>query len=339
MKEAMLFDRLEEKKVLCRLCAHRCKIGNGKKGICQVRENRDGTLYTLVYGQVISQNVDPIEKKPLFHFHPGSLSYSVATPGCNFRCRWCQNWEISQMPREQHFVAGRKASPEEIVAGAKRTASRSSAYTYTEPTIFFEYSYDTARLAHQAGIANVYVTNGYMTEEMLELFHPCLDAANLDLKGFRDETYRKFIEARLQPVLDNLKKMKSYGIWLEVTTLVIPGVSDDPQELKEAADFLVRELGEDTPWHISRFFPHYKMQDVPPTPIGALLRAAEIGREAGLRYVYLGNVAEEANTSCPGCSQLLIRRRGPGLVENHLDEDGQCPRCGKSIPGVGMGIF
>jgi pyruvate formate lyase activating enzyme len=338
MKEAMFFDRLEEKQVLCRLCAHRCKIASGKKGICQVRENRDGTLYTLVYGQVISQNVDPIEKKPLFHFHPGTVSYSVATPGCNFRCRWCQNWEISQMPREQHFVAGRKASPEEIVAGAKRTGSRSIAYTYTEPTIFFEYSYDTARLAHDAGIANVYVTNGYMTEEMLELFHPCLDAANVDLKGFRDETYRKFIGARLQPVLDSLKKMKSYGIWLEVTTLVIPGLSDDPTELREAADFLVQELGADTPWHLSRFFPHYQMQDVPPTPIGTLRRAAEIGREAGLRYVYIGNVAEEANTFCPGCSRLLIRRRGHGVVENHLNKYGQCPRCGKSIPGVGMGI-
>jgi pyruvate formate lyase activating enzyme len=203
MKEAMLYEKLPDNRIRCNLCAHRCSIIDGKKGICQVRENRDGTLYTLVYGRTISQNIDPIEKKPLFHFYPGSTAYSIATPGCNFRCAWCQNWEISQMPKQQHLIAGYEATPEQIVTQARRWGCRSIAYTYTEPTIFFEYAYDTARLARAAGLANIFVTNGYMTEEMLEIFQPYLDAANVDLKAFRDKTYRKYVGVRLQPVLDN----------------------------------------------------------------------------------------------------------------------------------------
>jgi pyruvate formate lyase activating enzyme len=336
MKEALLYDKLSENRVRCRLCAHRCTITDGHVGLCQVRENRGGTLYTLVYGRTISQAVDPIEKKPLYHFHPGSLSFSMATPGCNFRCEWCQNWEISQMPREQHLIGGQPATPEQIVDRARRAGCRSIAYTYTEPTIFFEYSHDTARLARAAGLANVYVTNGYMTLEMLDMARHWLDAANVDLKAFRDETYRRFIGARLQPILDSLSKMKALGIWLEVTTLIIPGLNDDPEELRELAEFLHRELGPDTPWHISRFFPHYHMRQTPPTPTGTLHRAEEIGRAAGLRYIYLGNVAEETNTFCPVCGHLLIRRIGFSVVENTLLADGTCPACGAAVPGVGM---
>ncbi|MCD6582723.1 MAG: AmmeMemoRadiSam system radical SAM enzyme [Desulfuromusa sp.] len=336
MKEALLYQKLDGKKVLCQLCAHYCVIANGKKGICQVRENRDGTLYTLVYGRTITQNVDPIEKKPLYHFYPGSQAFSIGTPGCNMHCDWCQNWEISQMPREQHFIAGHELSPADIVSAAKKTACRSIAYTYTEPTIFFEYSYDTARLAREAGIANVYVSNGYMSAEMLELFHPWLDAANIDLKTFRDETYRQYTGGKLQPVLDSLKKIHDYGIWLEVTTLVIPGVNDDPQELQEIAEFIATELGTDTPWHVSRFYPQYKMSKTPPTPPDTLYRAGEIGRAAGLKYVCLGNLDEETDTCCPVCGKVLIRRSGFEISSNQVNNKGCCPDCGEMIAGIGM---
>jgi pyruvate formate lyase activating enzyme len=337
MKEAMLYERLPDGKVRCNLCAHRCVIADGRKGICQVRENRDGTLYTLVYGRVITQHVDPIEKKPLLHFYPGTRAYSIATVGCNFRCRWCQNWEISQMVRERHLVMGEEVSPEEIASAAKRSGCRSIAYTYTEPTIFFEYAYDTARLANEAGLTNIYVSNGYMTQEMLETFHPYLDAANIDLKAFRDETYRKYVGARLQPVLDGMKVMKRLGIWLEVTTLVIPGINDDEKELKDAADFVANELGVETPWHISRFFPAYEMTDVPSTPVRTLQRAREIGLEAGLRYVYVGNVSGEANTVCHVCGKTLIRRAGYTILENNVQAGGRCPKCGAVVAGMGMG--
>jgi len=331
----MLYEKVSGNRVRCHLCAHRCLISDGKKGICQVRENRGGVLHTLVYGRTIAQAIDPVEKKPLFHFYPGSTAYSVATPGCDFRCHWCQNWEISQMPREQHLVAGWEASPAQIVAAAQRGGCRSVAYTYTEPTVFFEYAYDIARLAHDAGLANIYVTNGYMTEEMLDTFQPYLDAANVDLKAFREETYRRYVGARLQPVLDTLKLMKRLGIWLEVTTLVIPGINDEPAELKDAAEFVAHELGIDTPWHISRFFPAYKMSDVPPTPVATLDRAREIGLTTGLQYVYSGNVPGEENTVCPQCGQLLIRRIGYHVVENRVLA-GHCPDCGTAIAGVGL---
>jgi pyruvate formate lyase activating enzyme len=332
----MLYERLSDDQVRCHLCAHCCTIADGKRGICHVRENRGGTLYTLAYGRTIAQHVDPVEKKPLFHFCPGTTAYSIATPGCNFRCRWCQNWDISQAPREQHLLAGEPANPEQIVAEAKRVGCRSIAYTYTEPTVFFEYAYETARLAHDAGLANIYVTNGYMTEEMLETFHPCLDAANVDLKAFRDETYRKYVGARLQPVLDSLRVMKRLGIWLEVTTLVIPGINDDNGELKDAAEFVADEFGVETPWHVSRFFPAYKMTDVPSTSVETLNRAREIGLEAGLRYVYVGNVPGEANTVCHECGKTLVRRSGYRVPENHIQPDGRCPICGTPVAGVGM---
>jgi pyruvate formate lyase activating enzyme len=337
MKEATLYEKLAESKVKCNLCAHRCTIAEGRVGVCHVRENSEGVLYTRVYGRTIAQHTDPIEKKPLLHFYPGTTAYSVATPGCNFRCRWCQNADISQAPRKQHFLLGEETSPEQIVAAAQRAGCRSIAYTYTEPTIFFEYAYDTARLARDAGLANVYVTNGYMTGEMLEMVHPHLDAANVDLKGFRDEVYRRYAGARLQPVLDSLKRMKQLGIWVEVTTLIIPGINDGPEELQDAAHFVAEKLGPETPWHISRFTPAYEMADVPPTPIATLLQAQEFGREAGLYYVYVGNVPGEANTACHVCGHLLVRRLGYQIVDGDIAPGGQCPECETPVAGRGMG--
>jgi len=336
LKEAMLYEKRPSGRVRCNVCAHRCVIADGKRGVCQVRENRGGTLYTLVYGRTIAQHMDPVEKKPLFHFYPGSAAYSIATPGCNFRCRWCQNWEISQMSHEQHMTAGREASPEQIVAAAQQADCRSIAYTYTEPTIFFEYAYHTACLAREVGLANLFITNGYMTQEMLESFHPYLDAANVDLKAFRDETYRKYVGARLQPVLDSLKAMKRLNIWLEVTSLVIPGINDDSAQLRDVALFVAQELGIETPWHISRFLPAYQMTDVPPTPLRTLRQAREIGLEAGLKYVYLGNAdGAGQDTVCPDCGGSLIRRNALEVPANRV-QNGCCPDCGAWIDGVGM---
>jgi pyruvate formate lyase activating enzyme len=276
-----------------------------------------------------------VEKKPLYHFYPGSDAYSIATAGCSFRCRWCQNWEISQLPREQHLIAGRELAPEQTVAAALEAGCRSIAYTYTEPTVFFEYAYDTARLAHAAHLANIFVTNGYMSAEALETLHPHLDAANVDLKAFREKTYHRFVGAALRPILDNLKAMKRLGIWLEVTTLVIPDLNDDPAELRDAARFVAGELGPDTPWHLSRFFPAYRMTDRPPTPVATLLQAREIGLAEGLRYVYVGNVRGESNTHCHQCGRLLIRRCGYQIAKNCV-RGGRCPACDTPVAGVGI---
>lgn len=333
MQEALLYEKLVNNKVRCNLCAHHCVIADGKRGVCRVRENRGGVLYTLVFGRTITQHVDPVEKKPLYHFYPGSSAFSIATPGCNFRCRWCQNWQISQVPSEHDLAFGREFTPEEIVANAVEMDCRSIAYTYTEPTIFFEYAYQIAQIASRQGIANIYVTNGYMSREMLDIFQPYLNAANVDLKAFRKETYHRYVGASLQPVLDNMIYMKRLGIWVEVTTLVIPGINDDPDELRDAAHFVAHELGTDTPWHISRYFPGYKMVDRPPTPIQTLYRAQEIGLEEGLHFVYLGNVDGESDTICPQCKRPLILRHGLRVVENYL-RDGKCPYCGGVIAGV-----
>jgi len=289
-KEAMLYEKLDENRVNCFLCAHRCRISSGGFGFCGVRQNVNGTLYTLVYGEVIASHSDPIEKKPLYHFHPGTWAYSIATVGCNFKCGFCQNWQISQMTkRDGSSLGGREFPPEAVVRQARQSGCRSIAYTYTEPTIFFEYAYDTAVLARKAGLSNVFVTNGYMTREALETIRPYLDAANVDLKSFRDEYYRKLCKARLQPVLETIKTMKEMGIWVEVTTLVVPEENDSVKELREIAAFLAG-IGKDIPWHISRFFPSYQMADGGPTPVVKLKEAERIGRELGLEHIHLGNV-------------------------------------------------
>jgi pyruvate formate lyase activating enzyme len=299
-----------------------------------VRENRDGVLYSLVYDKVIAQNIDPIEKKPLFHFHPGSLSYSIATPGCNFRCRHCQNADISQLPRDHGgIVLGEEVPPSAIVAAALRYRCASISYTYTEPTIYFELAYDTARLAAEAGLKNVFVTNGYITPEALEMIRPYLHAANIDLKGFTDEFYKKICGARLQPVLDAIRLYKEFGIWIEITTLVIPGHNDSDDELRGIAQF-VKSVGEDIPWHVTRFYPTYKLTDQPRTPLETLKRARQIGFEAGLRYVYEGNIPGEGEeTLCWSCKKLLVKRIGFSVDENRVKE-GKCSYCGTVIDGV-----
>lgn len=336
MKKAMLYEPLADGQVRCNLCAHHCTIAPDGRGICQVRENHDGTLYTLVYGELVARHVDPIEKKPLFHYYPGSRAYSIATAGCNFRCDWCQNFDISQMPRDQRIILGENTPPEEVVAAARESRCRSIAYTYTEPTIFFETTYDVAKLARAANIGNVYVTNGYMTADALEMIRPYLDAANVDLKAFRDATYRRHVGARLQPVLDSLKLMKRLGIWVEVTTLIIPGLNDDPAELQEAAQFIAGELGSETPWHLSRFFPAYKLRAVLPTPESTVARATEIAREAGLRYVYAGNSRQNADTTCHACGALLIQRSGYAILRNRVTTEGTCPDCKTPVAGIGL---
>ena len=334
MREAMLYEKIEETAVKCRLCAHRCRIRQNERGICGVRENKEGFLYSLVYGRVIAENVDPIEKKPLFHVLPGSKSYSFSTVGCNFRCTFCQNHDISQMPRETGNIFGRETAPAEIVQKAIKSGSRTIAYTYTEPTIYFEFAYDTANIAHEKGLKNVFVTNGFMSEEAIETIAPCLHAANVDLKAFSDDFYRKYCGARLQPVLDSLKKMKSLGIWVEVTTLLIPTLNDSDEELGKIAKF-IHSLGPETPWHISRFHPRYRLDNLPPTPVASIHRASEIGKAAGLKYVYSGNVPgdEGENTYCSRCKELLIDRYGYYIEKFNL-KGTHCPRCETLLDGI-----
>ncbi|MDY6854127.1 MAG: AmmeMemoRadiSam system radical SAM enzyme [Thermodesulfobacteriota bacterium] len=336
MKESMLYNRLNEGKVKCNLCNHRCVISPCTKGICAVRENKAGTLYSLIYGFAISSNVDPIEKKPLFHFLPGSRSYSIATVGCNFRCLHCQNSEISQTPRDHDRIIGKNYGCKEIVEDAVNTNCKSISYTYTEPTIYFEYAYDTAKLAHKEGIKNVFVTNGYMTLETLKTIGPYLDAANVDLKSFSDDFYKEICGAKLNFVLDSIRLMKELGVWVEVTTLLIPRLNDGDDELQKIAGF-IKEVGEEIPWHVSAFYPTYKLLDYPRTPVKTLHRAREIGLNEGLRYVYCGNIPgdEGENTYCYNCKQPLIERQGYLISKNRV-KDGSCPSCDTKIDGIDL---
>ena len=336
MKEALLYEKLPDKKVKCNLCNHYCLINDGQTGVCIVRQNREGVLYSLVWGLAIARHIDPIEKKPFFHFHPGSSSFSIATAGCNFRCLNCQNSDISQLPRDGHKILGSKVAPEEVVKAALENDCVSISYTYTEPTIFFEYAYDIARLAKEKGLKNNFVTNGYMSDKCLQMIAPYLDAANVDVKGFSEELYRKVCGGKLAPILDNLKLMKKLGIWVEVTTLIIPGLNDEAGELKRLAEFVVT-LGRETPWHVTAFHPDYKLPDVPPTPVETLQMARRIGLEAGLRYVYSGNIPGEEgeNTHCYNCHNLIIRRWGFEVTEYKI-KNSCCNFCGSKIDGVGM---
>jgi pyruvate formate lyase activating enzyme len=334
--EASFYGQLEKNKVKCNLCSHRCVIKEGRRGICSVRENEAGVLKTLVYGKLVARHIDPIEKKPLFHFLPGTLSYSIATVGCNFRCRFCQNADIAQMPSDRKgTVLGDSCTPGEVVAAARQGGCKTIAYTYTEPTVFFEFAFETAKLAHEKKIRNVFVTNGYMTAEALEMINPYLDAANVDLKAFNDKYYRELCGADLKHVQATLKLMRSLGVFIEVTTLIVPGLNDDPSELNDLAAFIVQDLGPQTPWHISRFHPTYKLTDRPPTPVQTLTMAREIGLKAGLRYVYTGNVPGNAaeNTFCYSCGQTVIERWG-FQVKNLQLKNGRCTQCNAEIDGV-----
>ncbi len=332
MKEAYLYKKISGNKVRCNLCNHRCFIDEGEKGFCYVRKNIDGVLYSLVYSKIIAENSDPIEKKPLFHFMPGTYSLSVATMGCNFRCFYCQNYGISQTPSVFDRIEGREVTPEELVKHALANGDKSISYTYTEPTIFFEYAYDTAKLASKKGIKNIFVTNGFMTRESLEMIEPYLDAANVDLKSFSNDTYKEKMGGRLKPVLDNIVLMKKMGIWVEVTTLVIPTINDSRSELKQIAEFIAG-VDKGMPWHISAYYPSYR-SNIPNTTLEQIKTAIEIGKKAGLKYVYGGNISGSSleNTYCPGCSCMLIEREGFYVSNNKL-KDGICPDCGEKIEG------
>lgn len=334
LHEAMLWEKLDGQKVQCHLCGHRCVIRAGQYGICRVRLNDEGVLRTINYDSVIALNVDPIEKKPLFHFLPASRSLSIAAPGCNFQCSFCQNWQISQAPREGR-IEGQAVSPEQMVTAALNYDCASISYTYTEPTVFFELAYDTAVLAHKRGLKNCFVSNGYLTPRAVDKIAPFLDAINVDLKAFRDETYQSIMKARLAPVLECLRALVKAGIWTEITTLVVPGMNDSAEELGDIARFIAGELGPQVPWHISRFHPDYQMQDRAGTPLETLQLAAELGRQAGLRYIYCGNVPGlvDENTYCPNCHKKLIARTGFRVEAVEL-ADGRCGGCGEAIEGV-----
>ncbi len=336
MHGALFFKREDNNQVRCGLCRFRCLIKDGARGICGVRENQNGVLYSLVYGKICAEHVDPIEKKPLYHVLPGSRSFSIATAGCNFHCEHCQNYTISQISPTAP-VRGLKRSPTEIVEQAQNTQCHSISYTYTEPTVFYEFAFETAQLARKAGLKNIFVTNGYITKEALIPIAPFLDAANIDLKGFSEKFYREVVHARLSEVLDSIIEYRKQGIWIELTTLIIPGLNDAEAELKGIASFIMTHLGADTPWHVSQFYPTFKLTDRPRTPISTLQRAREIGLAAGLHYVYEGNVPGTGgeNTLCPSCSALLIERYGFSVMRNRINK-GKCPDCKTAIAGIGL---
>lgn len=336
--EAYLYDPLADHKVQCHLCGHACVIKPAQRGICGVRHNTEGVLETLAYGRLVARNVDPIEKKPLFHLMPGHRAYSIATVGCNFRCRFCQNADIAQMPHDYNgAITGSTCTPEQVVSDALDLDCQSIAYTYTEPTVYFEFAYDTAKLAQTRGLKNVFVTNGYMSPAALELVAPFLDGANVDLKAFSDDFYKRFCGATLAPVRRTLKGMKALGIVVEVTTLIIPGLNDSAGELALLADFIAGELGPETPWHISRFHPTYRLMDREPTPLKTLQGAYDIGRRAGLHYVYMGNVPGQKgeSTFCHHCGSMLIERVGFSVRQNHIKQ-ARCPECQTPVYGMGM---
>ncbi|MFH1397435.1 MAG: AmmeMemoRadiSam system radical SAM enzyme [Candidatus Omnitrophota bacterium] len=332
-KEALYYQKLDKKSVQCQLCPRNCVISAGKRGFCGIRENRDGKLYALSYSKPVAIHVDPIEKKPLFHFLPGSRAFSVATAGCNLKCNFCQNWEISQkIPEEVNFVY---MAPEELVRQAAASGARSIAYTYTEPTIFYEYMLDTARRAKLQGLKHVMHSSGYINEEPLKELCLYLDGANIDLKGFSEEFYAKMCQGALEPVLKSLKVLKNAGVHLEITNLVIPGANDDPELIKKMCLWIKDNLGADTPLHFSRFYPLYKLSSLSPTPLEALERARQIAIDAGLKYVYIGNLAghQAENTNCPKCLKQVIGRQGYIITENNL-EKGRCKFCGEKIEGI-----
>ena len=331
--EAMLYEKAADGTCNCFLCAHRCTgIKPGKRGICRVRENRDGTLVSLVYGKVIARHVDPIEKKPLYHFLPGTASLSIATTGCNFQCDFCQNWQISQVAGGR--IPGDDMSPEDIVAVAKQNDCPSISYTYTEPTIFFEFAHDCAKLAQAEGIRNCFVTNGYQSAETVEAMAGLIDAANVDLKAFSDGFYRQRCKAQLQPVLETIQRMHDAGIPIEVTTLLIPGYNDDEDDLKQLTEFLAA-VSADIPWHVSRYHPNYRFDMAPPTPGETIFHALEIAKRAGLRYLYAGNLpaGEYENTRCPSCGATVIERVGFSSRKVGLDGS-RCASCSAELPIV-----
>ena len=337
MKQAIFSRPDKDKFVGCLLCCHYCRIADGAAGVCGVRDNRGGVLYSRNYGQVAAANVDPVEKKPLYHFYPGTWSYSIACVGCNFRCDFCQNWQISQ--KEEAKKMGLRLSaltPAQVVDEAILHKCKSISYTYTEPAVYFEFAADCARLAKEKGLKNIFVTNGYLSPDAIEYISPYLDAVNVDIKAFSESFYKQYCGARLYPVLENIKLMRKLGIWVEITTLVIPGRNDSEKELSGIAEYIAG-LDRDIPWHLSRFHPDYKATEKEFTSTDILKKAYSLARKAGLRYIYIGNVRTEQGetTFCPSCGRPVIERLGFSVQENKV-KDGKCGFCSGAIAGIGL---
>jgi len=332
--EARYYEKLPNRKIKCKLCPRECVIDDQETGYCGVRENHGGTYYTLVYGRPCSAHVDPIEKKPLFHFLPGTNAFSIATVGCNVLCKFCQNWQISQARPDQ--VQSYDLMPRAIADYARNSNSKSIAYTYTEPVIFTEYMYDCAKEGHRYGIRSVMISNGYIQAQPMKDLCQVLDAVKVDLKAFTEKFYREMVAGKLQPVLDTLVLLKQEGMWTEIVYLVIPTLNDNPADLKRMCQWIVKELGPDVPIHFSRFYPQYRLKNLPPTPVKTLDMARKIALEAGANYAYVGNVPghEGENTFCPSCKKIVIRRMGYQVIENHITRQGKCRYCGQKIPGV-----
>ena len=324
------FKVIDDRTIMCMLCNHHCKIKEGKTGMCGVNANKQNQLETLVYGHPASIAVDPIEKKPIYHMLPASKALSFGTVGCNFRCPFCQNWEISQ---EREIDESRYVSPQEIVEVALDNGCESIAYTYNEPTIFYPYARDVALKAHEKGLKNIYVSNGFESTEVIDDMPGIIDAVNIDLKSFNADYYKRTLKGDLDEILEGLKRFKKNGIWVEVTTLIVPGDNDSLEELSNIANFIANELDIYTPWHISAFHPDYKVLDKERTPLATLERAMKIGEEAGLKYIYKGNISAKANTYCPECHELLLQRRGFAVSVNKLKK-GHCPKCDYAVEGI-----
>ncbi len=335
MRETILYEKFKDGRVKCNACNHHCIIKDGEHGICGVRKNENRKLLSLVYGKAAAINVDPIEKKPFFHFLPGSCSLSFGTFGCNFACAFCQNWTLSQPPKEKFFWhdvnIGADWLPAKIITEALKRECQSVAYTYNEPTVFLEYAFDTMKAVHEVGLKNIWVSNGYMTAEALNLILPYLDAINIDLKSFSENFYNRLCGGKLEPVLENIKRIKKAGVWLELTTLLIPDENDKSVELKKIAEFIFNKIGKETPWHISRFYPAYKMKELPVTDIKTIEKAIKIGKQVGLKYVYAGNIpgSPYENTYCPRCNDVLIERAN--YIIRRFDKNGTCPHCKTKI--------
>jgi len=333
MKEAMFYEKLDGDNVRCNLCPWNCVLENGQRGVCGVRVNIDGIMRSMVYGKSAALNIDPVEKKPMYHFMPGTYTYSMATVGCNLSCNFCQNWTLSQnLPEKSKHI---DMSPEEIVKQALESGSQSIAYTYSEPTIFYEYMYETAQLANKNGLKNIMVTCGYINEKPLRELCKYIDGANVDLKGFTEEFYREYTKSDIRHVKNALKVMKDEGIFIEITNLIIPGANDNLDDIRRLCVFVRDSLGADTPIHFSRFHPNYKLKDRPPTPAKTLKDAYNIAKEEGLLFVYIGNMQgmEGENTVCPNCGKTVVRRSGYHVDENNI-VDGRCSFCDTHINGI-----
>ncbi len=331
--EARYYDKQEDRKIICRLCPRECQVADRERGYCGVRENRKGTYFTLVHSNLCAEHIDPVEKKPVFHFLPGSRAYSIATAGCNIECKFCQNWEISQFRPEQ--IASRRRTPEEVVRLAKAGQCASIAYTYTEPVVFYEYMYDCAKAGRKAGIKSAMISNGYILDEPLRDLVKVLDAVKIDLKAFTEGFYRDLCSGRLEPVLHTLKVLKESGIWFEIVVLIIPFKNDSLEEIKAMCGWITENLGDSIPLHFTRFHPTYKLRDIPPTPVETLEKAYESARAAGLKFPYIGNVYghEGENTKCPHCEKTIIKRMGFRIASLQVSS-GKCSFCSGTIPGI-----